>query len=66
MFAAATVFCLLKVIGGQKTVDNGYFALCVKSGYAICDTLTNVIEVWSLAANHSTQKDYGIISNITA
>ena len=60
--AAASVLCLLEVFRGQQSVDNGNVTGGVEAGNALCDTLTDVVEVWRLATNDTSQDDDGVIT----
>ena len=60
-FATAAVFGLLEVFGGEKSVDDGNLAGRIQAGNACGYSLTDVVEMGSLATDDTAKNDDGII-----
>lgn len=64
--SAATLPCLLYVVGCQEAVDDRYVLRGVEVGNAVGDTLTNIVEVGSLAAYDAAEDYDGIEAVVLA
>ena len=62
MLTSSTIFCLLEVVGGQKTKDNGDVTGSIQTRNALCDTLTDIVEMRCLSTDDAAEDDNGIIT----
>ena len=62
--AAAAILRLLEVVGGEKSVDDRDFLCGIEARNTVGDTLADIVEVRSLATNHTTQDDDSIVAAI--
>ena len=60
--ASRTILGLLHVLCGQQTEDNGNVVRRVESGNALGDSLTDVVEMGSLAADDAAEDNDGVIA----
>lgn len=55
--SATTFLCLLECVAGEQAVDNGNLAFFIQVGQSVCYALTDVIEVWCVASNDTSDGD---------
>ena len=56
--------CLLQVVGGEQTVDDGNLTLGVEACDAVGDSLADVVEVRRLAFDDTPEDDDGIVAAV--
>ena len=63
-FAAATVFCLLQVVGREQPVDDRSILSCIEPGYTVSHSLTNIVKMRCLATDDTAENDDGIVTSV--
>ena len=62
--STTAVLCLLQVVCGEKTIDDGDVLCGVEVCNAVCDTLADVVEMRGFAPDDTSEDDDGVESVI--